>query len=125
MRVDVREPENGVVVVDCNGPLVAGSGDVVFNRAVNELVAAGHKRILINLARVSRVDSSGIGELVSGMRLAARFGTSIKYLHLQATVGKVLEITRILPRLEVYDSEAAALEAFSVEPPAEPAGEWP
>ena len=72
MHVEVRNLED-VILVDLEGRLVAGVGDQILRDVMNELIAEGWQKILLNLSGVSWIDSSGIGELVAGIRLAKPF----------------------------------------------------
>ena len=101
-----------VVIVDLEGQLVAGTGDEQLNTLINQLLGDGHKKIVLNLASVRRVDSAGLGELVAGVQLAKRFQSAVRLVKPQESVRKVLEITRILPALDVHDSEDEAVAAF-------------
>ena len=112
MKIDLRE-KGDVTIVDLDGPLVAELGEKILREMMNELVGQDRKRILLNLSGVSRIDSSGIGELVAGVKLAERFGCSVKLVNLSRQVREVLDLTRLLPLLEIHDAEPEALEAFS------------
>ena len=112
MRADVRK-KGDVVIVDLDGDLTAGLGDQILRQVMNELVAEDWKKILLNLSGVRRIDSSGIGELVAGVKLGKRFDSRVKLVNVCKQVGKVLDLTRLLPMLELHDTEAEALEAFS------------
>ena len=101
-----------VVIVDLEGQLVAGTGDEQLHTLMNQLLGEGRKKILLNLASVRRLDSAGLGELVAGVQLAKRFESAVRLVKPQASVLKVLEITRILPALDVHESEDEALAAF-------------
>ncbi len=101
-----------VVIVDLEGQLVAGTGDEQLKTLINQLLGDGHKKIVLNLASVRRVDSAGLGELVAGVQLAKRFQSAVRLVKPQESVRKVLEITRILPALDVHDSEDEAVAAF-------------
>ena len=111
MRVDVRKTEE-VIIVDLKGRLVSGTGDQLLRKIINELLAASWPKILLNLSEVSKIDSAGIGELVAGIKLAERFDSKVKLLHVRGQIRDILELSQILPLLEVYDSEQSALEAF-------------
>lgn len=113
MRVDVRK-RGDVVIVDLEGRLVAGVGDELLRDVVNELVGEGWPGILLNLSGVTSMDSSGIGELVSGWKFARKFGTRLKLMQPAETVERSLRLTRLLPLLEVYDTEEQAVESFGV-----------
>lgn len=111
MQVDIRQVED-VIVVDLEGRMVAGVGERILRGVMNQLVAEGWKMILLNLSGVSWIDSSGIGELVASIRLAKRFGVSVKLLRIGDRVKHVLSISQILPLLDVYENEREALEAL-------------
>jgi len=111
MKVDVRHAGD-VIIVDLEGRLVMGVGDELLRDVVNELVAEDWKKILLNLRRVTIIDSSGIGEVVSGWKLARRFGASVKLLRPAPQVERTLKLTQLLPLLEVYDDETEAVASF-------------
>ena len=111
MRVESRE-QGDLAVVDLNGQLVAGTGDRQLNETINELVAKECRKIVINLAGVTRLDSSGLGELVAGFQLAQRFGSTMCFVKPEGPVYRVLEMTRLLPALEMHDTEEAAIAAL-------------
>jgi anti-sigma B factor antagonist len=112
MRTAIREVGD-VVIVDLDGDLVAGVGDVVLREAVNQLLAQDRRRILINLAQVERLDSSGLGELVASWKLAHRFGASMKLLRPGDRVRYTLHLSQVLPLMEVFEEEAPAVRSFS------------
>ncbi|HLV01017.1 MAG TPA: STAS domain-containing protein [Acidobacteriota bacterium] len=111
MQVDVRKAGE-VIIVDMEGRLEAGPSAEVLRDVTNELVAEGWKKVLLNLSGVDGIDSAGIGELVASIKMARRFGTSIKLLRIGDRVRHVLSISQILPLLEVYEDESKALESF-------------
>jgi anti-sigma B factor antagonist len=111
MKVDVRHVGD-VIIVDLDGRLVMGVGDELLRDVMNELVAEDWKKILLNLRRVSIIDSSGIGEVVSGWKLARRFGASVKLLRPAPQVARTLTLTQLLPLLEVFDDETEAVASF-------------
>ncbi|MEM6453800.1 MAG: STAS domain-containing protein [Acidobacteriota bacterium] len=115
MKVDVRH-SGDVIIVDLRGGLVAGVGDEMLREVMNALVAEGWKGILLNLSGVPRIDSAGIGELVASVRMANRLGSRTKLLHVIGRVRDVLELSQVLPLLDVHDSEQEALAAFAGDP---------
>jgi anti-sigma B factor antagonist len=72
----------------------------------------GNKKILLNLGEVSYIDSSGIGELVSGFTSVANQGGQLKLLNLTKRVRDLLQITKLYTVFEVYDEEATAIRSF-------------
>ena len=121
MRVEVRQAED-VIIVDLRGRLVSGTGDQLLREIINELLAASWSKILLNLSEVTKIDSAGIGELVASIKLAERFGSQVKLLHVRGQIRDILELSQILPLLAIYDSEPEAVAAFDAGA-AEPAPE--
>jgi anti-sigma B factor antagonist len=111
MKADVRKAGD-VIIVDLQGDLVLGDGDEVLQDVFSELLTEGWKKILLNLSKVSRLDSSGIGELVRGWKTATKLGASVKLLRLGDRVKHTLHLSQVLPLLEVFEEEKAALASF-------------
>jgi anti-sigma B factor antagonist len=76
-------------------------------------MAKGHKKLLLNLADVTYIDSSGIGELVSGFTTVTNQGGRLKLLRLTKRVKDLLQITKLYTVFEVYDDEAEAVRSFA------------
>lgn len=112
MHVDVRHVDD-VIIVDLKGRLVMGVGDEILRDVTNELLAQEWKKIVLNLEGVSVMDSSGIGELVSGWKLAQRFGAKLKILRPGDRLRHTLHLTQILPLLEVFETEREAVASFA------------
>jgi len=111
MKVDVRHVED-VIIVDLEGRLVMGVGDELLRDVMNEIVAEGWTKIVLNLRQVTIMDSSGIGEVVSSWKLAQRFGGGVKLLRPAPSVKRTLKLTQILPLLEVFEDEDEAIASF-------------
>ena len=111
MKVDVRHVGD-VIIVDLEGRLVLGVGVEILRDVINELLAEGWKKIVLNLREVTIMDSSGIGEVVAGWKLAARFGATLKLMRPGPHIQRTLRLTQILPLLEVFDSEEEAVASF-------------
>ncbi|MEM8932367.1 MAG: STAS domain-containing protein [Acidobacteriota bacterium] len=112
MNIDVRQVDD-VIVVEMQGRLIAGTGDVVLQQAMNVLVADDHRKILLDLSGVRRIDSAGIGELMASMKLAERFGCDVRLLNVTGQVLEILKLSQLLPLLNVYHDEDEALAAFA------------
>jgi anti-sigma B factor antagonist len=111
--VDIKIVDrSGVAVVRLNGKLAAGVGDKQLHNLIDELLAEGRKRILLDLSQVSGIDSSGVGELVAGLRVTREMGGELKILRVAGNVHRILALTQALPLFEVYDDEATAVAAF-------------
>jgi anti-sigma B factor antagonist len=112
MRAGVRHADD-VVIVDLRGDLVEEDGEVLLREVVDELLSEGWRKVLINLAKVKRMDSGGVGELVASWKLAAEFGASIKLLRPGDRVRSTLHLSQILPLLEVFEDEPTAVRSFA------------
>src|SRR5262245_18287000 len=111
MHVEIRKADD-VVILDLQGKLTAGLGDQILRDTIDELLAENWRKILLNLSDVSFIDSAGVGELVSGLRTAKRFGADLKILNTSERVRSTLFIARLLPVFEVYQDEGDALGHF-------------
>jgi anti-sigma B factor antagonist len=111
MKVSTRQVD-GVAVVDCSGRITLGEGSVVLRDTVRELLGKGNKKILLNLADVNYIDSSGIGELVSGFTTVRNQGGELKLLKLTKKVHDLLQITKLYTVFDVTDDEATAIKSF-------------
>jgi anti-sigma B factor antagonist len=102
-----------VTVVDAEGRITLGEGASAFRDLIRDLVSKGNKKVLVNLAEVSYIDSSGIGELVSGFTTVANSGGSMKLLNLNKRVKDLLQITKLYTVFEVHEDEASGVRSFS------------
>jgi anti-sigma B factor antagonist len=102
-----------VTVVDAVGRITLGEGASTFRDSIRDLAANGHKKLLLNLAEISYIDSSGIGELVSGFTTVANQGGTVKLLNLTKRVQDLLQITKLYTVFEVFDDEAKAVRSFA------------
>ena len=95
-----------VAVLDLNGKLVLGDGDVLLKDKVHSLVFQGRKQILLNLGGVSYMDSSGLGALIASSVTASSNGGKIKLLNLTKRLQDLLSIAKLSTVFDSYDSEA-------------------
>lgn len=102
-----------VTVIDAAGRITLGEGASAFRDTVRELTARGDKKILLNLSEVNYIDSSGIGELVSGFTTVTNHGGQLRLLGLSKRVKDLLQITKLYTVFEVFDDEATAVRSFA------------
>ena len=100
-------------VIDVAGRITLGEGASALRENIRGLVGKGNKKILLNLSDVSYIDSSGIGELVSGFTTVTNQGGVLKLLGLTKRVKDLLQITKLYTVFEVFDDEAAAVRSFA------------
>lgn len=113
-ELNVSERQAGdVTILDLNGKITIGEGSVALRSAVRRLLEEGKKKILLNLAGVGYVDSSGIGELVSSYTAIEKEKGQLKLLNLTQKIQDLLTITKLLTVFDVFESEEEALSSFS------------
>ena len=112
MKVTTRQVD-GVTILDLSGRITLGEGSVQLRDAIRDLLAKGSKLILLNLADVNYIDSSGIGELVSAYTTVRNQGGELKLLNLTKKVHDLLQITKLYTVFDVKDDEATAIASFT------------
>jgi anti-sigma B factor antagonist len=111
MKFNVRQ-SGDVTILDLNGKITIGSGEEALRNTMQEILNSGAKKILINMAGVTMIDSSGIGELVSAYTTATNRGIKLKLYGLPEKVSDILTITQLITVFDVYDNEDEAVKAF-------------
>ena len=104
---------DGVTIVDLSGRITLGEGSIVLRDTVRDLVGKGRKNILLNLADVTYIDSSGIGELVSAFTSVRKEQGELKLLKLTKKVHDLLQITKLYTVFDIKDDEADAIQSFA------------
>jgi anti-sigma B factor antagonist len=102
-----------IVIIDVEGKILLGDGDVEIKNTVDDLIAKGNKGILLNLTKVPYIDSAGLGEIIRCFTALRRIGGSFKLLNPNSRVIDLLNITNLLNVFDWYDDESAALKSFS------------
>jgi anti-sigma B factor antagonist len=111
VKVTIQEVD-GVSVVGLNGRIVLGEESVAMREAVKSLMAAGKKKVVLNMSNVTYIDSAGLGMLVAAYISANHQGASIRLCALGSKFHEVLQITRLLTVFDVYDTQVAAIGSF-------------
>jgi len=112
MKIEMRTIGD-VRILDCSGKITLGEGAMAVRNTVLDILKDGGKKIIVNLADVNYIDSSGIGELVRTYITVSSGGGQLKLLSLTKKIQELLQITKLLTVFQVYDSESAALASFS------------
>lgn len=111
MEIGVRTVGD-VTVLDLKGNLTLGTGEQKMREVIDELLARGQTKLLLNLAAVPVLDSSGIGAIIKSFTTAKKDGGKLKLVNLSRLARQLLSITGLLSVLEVFDDEASALASF-------------
>jgi len=101
-----------VTVIDLSGRITLGEGSSMLRDELRNLIGTNRRKILINLAEVSYIDTSGIGQLVAGFTTVSNQGGHLKLLNLTKKVKDVLQITKICTIFETFDDEKQAIVTF-------------
>jgi anti-sigma B factor antagonist len=112
-ELEVTERQAGdVTILDMSGAVRIGEGSIALRDAIRGLADVGKKKILLNLAGVNYVDSTGIGELIANYTTVSRQGGQLKLLNLTDRIQNLLVITKLLTVFDTYEDEAEALKSF-------------
>jgi anti-sigma B factor antagonist len=103
---------NAITIVDLSGRISLGEGSALLRKTVRDLLDHGQTKILLNLGDVNYIDSSGIGELVSGFTAVRGREGELKLLNLTKKVHDLLQITKLFTVFEVYSDEGTAVGSF-------------
>ena len=101
-----------VTIVDLSGKIALGESNRALHDAIKKLVEDGNKNLLLNLADVKVIDSSGLGELVAGYASAERNGGAMKMMNLSDRFIELIHITKLYTVFDIFDNEADALASF-------------
>lgn len=111
MKVPARNRE-GVTIFEPKGKITIGVGDVALREAVDEALVAGSTNLLVDFQRASKMDSSGMAELVAAYKRVTEAGGQMKLLHLPSNIRDVLTITQIARVFDIFDDEDEAIASF-------------
>ena len=101
-----------VTIVDLSGRIALGEGSALLRKTVRDLLDSGRTRILLNLGDVNYIDSSGIGEPVSGFTAVRNRTGELKLLNLTKKVHDLLQLTKLFTVFDVYSDESTAVRSF-------------
>jgi anti-sigma B factor antagonist len=111
MKITTRNVD-GVEIVALEGKITIGSGDIQLREVISQCLNEGKTSILLDMAGVATIDSSGIGELVGSFTTVTNRGGRLKLLHLPPKVTDLLQVTQLITVFEVHDKEADAVASF-------------
>ena len=111
LKIDIRETADAAIL-DISGQITLGEALGELRDSIREALAGDQKNILLNLAGVSYIDSSGLGQLIGSYATVTGRGGQMKMLNLQKRVNDLMQITKLLTVFEAYTSEEAALRSF-------------
>ena len=105
--LDIKERQTGdVTILDLEGSIIMGGGSARLRETVRRLIGQDRKNVVLNLADVKYIDSSGVGELVSSSVALGRASGYLKLSNLHGKVEEVLTLSSLLPFFELYEGES-------------------
>ena len=111
MKTEIKEV-GSVTIISPKGKITIGKGDVRLREAIEGQLEAGRMNLLIDLGRVSYMDSSGVGELVGCYTTVVNRGGMMKLLNLTKKIHDLLQITQLVTVFELYKDETEAIASF-------------
>ena len=111
LKIDNREVAH-VSILDIDGRIVLGDEIHPLRDAVRDLIKQGKKKIILNLANVDYIDSSGVGELVGSFTTVRNAGGELKLMNLTQKVHDVLYVTKLYTVFDIKDDEFTAVKSF-------------
>ena len=112
LKINIRETADAAIL-DMSGRLSLGDAVADLRDSIREALASDQKNILLNLAEVSYIDSSGLGQLIGSYATVTNRGGQMKLLNLQKRVNDLMQITKLLTVFETYTNEEEALRSFA------------
>jgi len=111
MKIKVRK-QDSVAVLDLSGKLIGGKDSDDFKGAIKKLVEEGYRDILVNLADIPLINSTGLGILIAGYASLKREGGNLKLVNVTDRIQSILMITKLGTIFDTYSDEAQALASF-------------
>jgi anti-sigma B factor antagonist len=112
LKITQREVENAVIL-DLNGKLTGGPDADTFREVFKSLIDQGKKNIIVNLEKVSWINSTGLGILISGYTSVRRGGGDLVIMHASDRIESILYVTKLNLLFKAYDNEQEALASFA------------
>lgn len=113
-----------MTIVDTSGKLTLGEGTSALRDQMRDLMARGSSRVLLNMAGVTHMDSSGLAELVAAYTAVTAAGGEMKLLNLASRAHDLLQIAKLYTVFETFEDEASAIASFPVAKPTDLQVRW-
>jgi anti-sigma B factor antagonist len=101
-----------VAVIDLGGKITLGEGSGILRDTVRDVATKGNKKILLNMADVTYIDSAGLGEMVGSYTTVTNHGGQLKLVKLQAKLKDLMQITKLHTVFQSFDTEEEAVASF-------------
>jgi anti-sigma B factor antagonist len=112
----MERPLDDVTLLVLTGEMLLDDGDLVFRRHVHELIDRGRMKILVDLAGVTYIDSSGVGMMAAKLKTVRDRGGVIRLLRLNTRGHRLFSVAELHTVFEIFDEEAMAMRSFERRP---------
>lgn len=112
LEISIRK-RDAVTILDLQGQVTAGAESDSLGNCLQELAVQGKARIILNLANVGKMDTSGISSIVRAFVTVDRNGGKLALLNVRGRVRMVLDMTRLLNVFPTFDDEGVAVGSFT------------
>ena len=109
----VERAVGDVTVLALTGQVTLDDGDLLVGRRIRELVDRGRVKIILDLAGVTHIDSSGVGMMAGRLKTVCESGGDLKLLNLTTRTQRILGTMKLLLVFETFDSEELAIRSFA------------
>ncbi len=113
MKLNERRHE-GAVILEAKGKILGGSDCELLEQTIKDLIETGARRVILNLASVTLVNSSGLGSIIAIHTSLKRAGGDLKLLKVSNKIESLLVITKLITVFDTFDDEDAAIQSFTV-----------
>jgi anti-sigma B factor antagonist len=119
LRINEQQVGDSTVLTLCR-EMRGDDGDLAFGRRVDELIKQGRVQIVVNLAEVTNIDSSGVGMMVAKLKMVQQKGGAMKLANLTARSYRQLAMLKIGGKFDIFEDEASAVRSFAWRKPSSP-----
>ena len=112
LKMGTREV-NGIIIIDLSGQVTLGEASASVRDELRDQIGQGFRKIVLNLANVTYIDSAGLGELTAGYTTVKNHGGELKLLNVTKRVHDLMQITKLYTVFDAYDDEKKALASFA------------
>ncbi len=111
MKLTYKEID-GVIVLEPKGKIMGGPDATVFHDKLHDFIRQDQKKVVINLAKVELMNSTGLGILISGLTTLRNNGGDLKLACITDRIESLLTITRLITVFDNYDTIDQAIKSF-------------
>lgn len=111
-----ERPLDDVTLLVLTGEMLLDDGDLLFRRQIHDLVDRGRIKILVDLAGVTYIDSSGVGMMAAKLKTVRDKGGDIRLLRLNTRGHRLFSVAKLHTAFEIYNDEALAVRSFELRP---------